>query len=356
MTALEIANIRLFNQQIYTQQYKNVVELVEWMGAIQAQDFLMAKWAIGLRIKNNTEQIIEEAFNNGEIIRTHIMRPTWHIVSAHDLTWMMSLTSQRILNSAKGRQTELELTDEILIKCTKIVEKSLSIETNLTRSEIAEILNKHKIITNENRLSHILFYLELKSVICSGPIINNKLSYALFHKRVQYIKNLTFDEALAELAVRYFKSHGPATINDFIWWSGLSSREAKIAIESNKSKFITENIGSEKYLFSEPLQINLKNTVSLLPAYDEFLISYKNRSASISEHIVKQAISSNGIFWPIITINGQVEGIWKRSIRKNNVEIELKFFTSMNKSNKELIKMEIEKFEHFIGKPVKMIE
>jgi hypothetical protein len=356
MPSLKIANIRLFCQQIYNQQFINIVELVEWMGAIQAQDFLMAKWGIGLRTKNTTEQIIEEVYNKGEIIRTHIMRPTWHIVSAYDLTWMMNLTSQRILNSAKGRLTELELTDEVLIKCTKIIEKSLLIETNLTRSDIAEKLNIHKIITNENRLSHILFYLELKSVICSGPIVNNKLTYALFQQRVQYIKNLTYDEALAKLAGRFFKSHGPATINDFIWWSGLTSREAKIAIELIKSNFIAETLGSEKYWFSEPLRINLKNTVSLLPAYDEFLISYKNRSASISEHLVKHAISSNGIFRPIIIINGQVAGAWKRSIKKNNVEIKLKFFTSINKSNKELIKIEIEKFEHFIGKPVKMIE
>ncbi len=329
MKLSEISNIRLASQRIEPSAFENVKKLVSWMGAMQSQDFAMAKWAIGARINGATNETVEAAFNKGEIIRTHLMRPTWHIISSDDIHWMLELTAPRIKSLMKSRNYELGLSDEVILKTNGIIEKALSEKEYLTREELTVKFNTANIKTDENRLSHILVSAELDGVVCSGPANGNKQTYALLSKRAPNRKVLNKDEALAELAKRYFTSHGPATLKDFTWWSGLSVTEARKALDFVKSDFISETVNSEDYWFSGSLSEFRKNksSVYFLPAYDEFLISYTNRSASISQVENPKAISNNGIFRPVIIENGQVIAIWKRTIKKDNVIIEIDFFT-----------------------------
>ena len=175
MTLTEISICRLFSQRISSSEFTSAKEIVGWMGAMQAQDFAMAKWAVGIRLLNPTNAKIETALNKGEIIRTHVMRPTWHFVAADDIYWLLDLSSSKIKSAMKSRDKELELTEAIFNKSNNILEGVLSGGAHLTREELAEALNNSNITTDNNRLSHILMHAELDGIVCSGKV--NAVSY-----------------------------------------------------------------------------------------------------------------------------------------------------------------------------------
>ncbi len=355
MTFNEISYSRIQNQQIEGSKYQSAKDLVMWMGAMQAQDFAMAKWAIGLRLSNSTEHLIETAYNKGEILRTHIMRPTWHFIAADDIYWMLELTASKIKSRMKTNDRRFELTDSNYLKTNQIIEKQFIKEKYTNRIGFANAFANEKINIEENRLSHILMRAELDGIICSGPIINNKLTYCLLEERVPIKRLFTRDNALTELANRYLESHNPASVNDFIWWSGLSVLDARRAFEMVKSCYIQKTINSETYWFSEISQpIKNELSVHLLPAFDEFLISYANRNAALESVDSKKTISENGIFRPIIVVNGQVKGIWKRITKKDKVILEAIFFQIPNLETITQIENESKRFEKFLNKKLEL--
>jgi len=308
MDSSKISTLRLQNQQIAATNFRTVKELVGWMGAMQAQDYNQAKWAIGTRLPHLTEEQIESAFNQGEIFRTHLMRPTWHFVSADDIYWLLELTAKQIKSTTKSRHRDLGLTENDLKKSKEVFVKSLEGNRALTREELGDQLNLAGINTFEQRLPHILMEAEIDGIICSGGIQEKKQTYALLAERVPVKKAFSKDEALALLAKKYFTSHGPATLPDFVWWSGLPIADARKALEMNKATLISETIGTDTYWFADSVYLpsSPPDSVYLLPAFDEYLISYKNRSAAITLEDHTKAISNNGIFRPIIVVNGQI--------------------------------------------------
>lgn len=348
----DISNLRLINQQIVETKFKTPKDIVGWMGAMQAQDIQMAKWAIGVRLPNSTEKVIESAIDNAEIIRTHVLRPTWHFVSSEDIYWMLDLTSSRIKASMKSRDKELGLIENIYNKSNSLLEKLLRDGNNLLRQEIVSEFQNAGIAVDNNRASHLLMRAELEGIICSGKAKAKKQTYGLLTERVTKTKTLNHDEALAELATRYFTSHGPATLQDFVWWSGLSVGEARQSLEMIKSKFIPETIDNQTYWVTNTfLGSKLKkNFICFLPAFDEFIISYKNRTASLIFENHNKAVSNNGIFRPIIVKNGTVIGIWKRTIKKDNVILESEFFYPPSQAVQNIISKSFTPFEHFINK------
>ncbi len=354
MTQQEISNSRMISQKISSADFTSAEQIVTWMGAIQAQDYSMVKWAIGVRTLNSTDKTIEEAVNKGDIIRIHIMRPTWHFVSARDIYWLLELTAPRIRSSLNFRHKQLELSDLIIRKSNRIIEKQLSERSFLTRDEISESFNDADIKTDNNRLSHLLVLAELNGIICSGPVKGNKQTYALLPERVPHKKVLTKEESLAELARRYFTSRCPATLQDFVWWSGLTFRDARDGLDSVKSDFISETEGTQQYWLTDSyIETRYdKPSAHLLPAFDEFLISYKDRSASISITENKKAISDNGIFRPVIVTDGQVAGLWKRTIKKDKVLVEAELFIPLNKTVRGLIENKAFIFGQFLNKEV----
>ena len=357
MDLKEIAKMRLINQQIAGTKFKTVKEVVQWMCALQAQDYNMAKWAVGIRFPGSAEKMIDTAVNSGEIIRTHVLRPTWHFVLPDDIYWMIELAASRFKASFKSRWDSMGLTEIIFKRSNSIIKKALTNGEHLTREELVTKLEKEKIPTNEQKIFHIMFRAELEGIICSGSVKNKKQTYALLRERVPKSKILNREEALANLAYRYFSSHGPATLQDFIWWSGLKVKDARQALEMIKSKFISEKISTQVYWFdnSFSLPTTKKKSIYLLPAYDEFIISYKDRSAAIPVEDQKKAISNNGIFRPTILINGQVAGIWKRTIKKDKVIIETRFFHSPDEATKRSIKSAAERYGNFLNKKSEII-
>ncbi|MGV3510106.1 MAG: winged helix DNA-binding domain-containing protein [Sphingobacteriaceae bacterium] len=347
-----IRAIRLFNQQIVEPQFSNPKELVAHFGAMQAQDYNMAKWAIGLRLPGSTDESIEQAINDASIIRTHILRPTWHFVSADDIRWMMELTAPRIRPVMNSNNKLLGLNQQIFDKSNSIIEKALA-GKYLTRAELMAELAKEGINTSDLRASHIMFNAELDLLVCNGPMRDKQFTYALLDKRVPKGNTLSREEALAELAKRYFTSHGPASLADFSWWSGLSLTDSKLAINLTQHLMQNEVVGETDYWFFAT-SYSEKSTKSLriLPAFDEFLISYKDRSASVNKLYSAEAMTNNGIFKPIIVLNGEVVGVWKREIKRDTIVVEPRFFKPVSNTWHQKFLSDLKHFGKFLNKKV----
>ena len=253
MTRASIVNLRLRNQRLVNSSFHKPTEVLKWLGAVQAQDFYGAKWALGLRLRDATDELIEAAFTDGEIIRTHVMRPTWHFVAASDIRWLLELTAPRVNMTARGYYRKFELDDAVFKRINKALERAMRGGRHLTRQEVRTALSKARIPCDDLlRFTFILLRAELDALICSGARRGKQFTYALFDERVPDTKALSKDEALAELARRYFTSRGPATLRDFVWWSGLSSSDARNGLASVQDSLSKERIDSEDYWFSPP--------------------------------------------------------------------------------------------------------
>jgi hypothetical protein len=307
------------------------------MGAMQAQTYPMAKWAVGLRLPGSTDGMIEQAVNEGDIIRTHILRPTWHFVSSDDIHWILELTAPRIKTILLNYNKSIGDDEALLNKMLPLVEKILTKESHLTRQEIGERLKTEGWDTNNRRLNHIMSWAELEGVVCNGKVRGSKQTYCLLQEKAPKTYSLTKEEALERLARKYFSSHGPATVKDFVWWSGLLMSDARKGIESIKHDLISETIGAETYWFRNDIQLPPEDTTPsalLLPAFDEYLIGYRDRLDILKEEYTRTVITKTGIFSPILTLNGEIIGTWKNK----KTDTEHFFFQKKEKDVQALFK------------------
>ena len=226
-----IAHHRLRQQQLAAPRFPTPEEVVAWLGAVQAQDYLGAKWALGLRLPETTDAAIEQAFADGAILRTHVLRPTWHFVAPADIRWMQALTGGRVLaaNGYMVRQHGLE--EATFQRSNAALAGALTGGNFLTRNELGAALAAAGIHAEGNRLAYLVMRAELDALICSGPRRGKQFTYALLEERVPPAPALTPEEALAELTRRYFTGHGPATLQDFSRWSGLTVADARQGVD-----------------------------------------------------------------------------------------------------------------------------
>jgi hypothetical protein len=363
---MNIPNARLANQHINASQFNDPQSLVAYMGAIQAQDFSMARWAIGLRIPGATDAAIEQALNTGQLVRTHILRPTWHIVAAQDVRWMMALTGKSIKAASASRDRELGIDTALYARTNDLICKALAGNNHLTRAEIMQFLEQNGVKTDPSRAVHFMAYAETDALICNGIPRGKEQTYALLDEKVpDKGLVLTREESLAELAKRYFTSHGPATLPDFQWWSGLSMTDARAGLASIRSELETVELGGKTYFFN-PNALNIQNatinigsgeevdSLFLLPAFDEYCVSYKHRTDVFATEWQGHAITSNGIFKPIIVVNGNVEGLWKRTVQKNKVVIEPQFFNPNAVVLEAKLATEAARFGQFLALPIQL--
>jgi hypothetical protein len=346
--------IRLISQHIGGGKFKSPAALVSHMGAMQAQDFNMVKWAMGARLPGVSEKQIEKSFNSGELIRTHLMRPTWHLIVPEDVNWLLELTAPRIKSSFRSRHKQLEIDDKLIKKTNSLIEKALTGNKHMTRDELMGVLERAGINARKERSTHLMFCAELDGIVCSGEIRNKEQTYALLRERVPEIKKIGQEEALERLARKYFTSHCPASAADFAWWSGLSLGTARRAIDMIKSDFVSEKAGDITYWVTDSFPAGLPdtNTIHLLPAFDEYIIAYRDRSASLVFEHHRKAVSDNGVFRPIVVINGIVRGVWKRAIRKDTVLIELSLFHPVNKKELKGIEKAAERYGEYLGERI----
>ncbi|MDH6356706.1 winged helix DNA-binding domain-containing protein [Parabacteroides sp. PF5-9] len=350
MTTADLLNIRLYNQGLVCAGFEKPEEVVAYMGAMQSQAYEMAKWGIGVRLPGTTNALVEEAFNQGRIIRTHILRPTWHFVVAEDFHWMMELSSPRLrpvfLNYGKMRGMD----EEAIMKASRLVVPILEKYGHLTRLEIGEHLKTKGVDIDRHDMSHIMSRAELDGIVCNGAVKGNKQTYALLAERVPKGNRLTKEEALEKLARKFFTSHGPATLQDYVWWSGLLTSDARKSVECIKDDFICEEINGKSYWMKNDIQEPKAETSALLlPAFDEYVVSYKDRSEILSEPHYRKIITRTGVFSPTITYNGEIIGNWKRVVKRKSITAELAFFESVNKQVERLFQQAVKLYEQFYG-------
>ncbi len=220
-------------------------------------------------------------------------------------------------------------------------------------------MKKANIPATDQRLAYIVMCAELDGMICSGTRRGKQFTYALLDERVPKTKTLRRAEALAELTRRYFRSHGPATLRDFVWWSGLTMADATAGLEMVKEQFRGITLNDQMHWFSDPKPSQKEGspTVHLLSKYDEYIVGYADRSAIYDEsHHHKLDARGNILFMHTILINGQVAGTWKRTIKTKSVEIDLKPFRPLTKAEQSALNNEVKRFSKFLGLPPVIIQ
>lgn len=351
MYTVHIPTQRLINQKISTNHFDNPRDLITHLGAVQAQDYPMSKWALGVRLPNATDASIEAALDAGELVRTHVLRPTWHMVSGQDVRWMLALTGKHIKASAASRDRELGIDAALYLRTNDLIANALEGGKHLTREEVMEEIEKGGVPTDSSRAVHFMMNAEVDGIVCNGVMRGKKQTYALLDEKVKPGLVLSREEALANLAGRYFTSHAPATLQDFQWWSGLPMSEARIGLESIKSRLESFESGGKTYFMGENAQhaATPETSVFFLPAFDEYTVSYKDRSTVFDTRWHKNAITSNGIFKPIIVRDGLVIGTWKRTVQKNKVVVVVEFFDSTDALNYGVMEKAVAGFGQFLG-------
>jgi winged helix DNA-binding protein len=355
---LDIPRYRLHNQFLSQTDFTEPSQVVECLGAVQSQDYAGAKWALAQRFKDApTDAEIEKAFNEGKILRTHVLRPTWHFVTPTDIRWMLDLTAPRVKIAMAHMDRQLGLDKSVLKKSNNTLGKALQGNGQLTRSELAPILKKAGVPVDGYHLGQLMGHAELDQIICSGGREGKQFTYALLEERAPQAKSLEREDALVELTKRYFKSHGPATLQDFVWWSGLTTTDARKGMEAVKSEFEQETIADQTYWFSVPTL--LKNSASsayLLPNYDEYTVGYRDRSAIFDRsHIDKLSAFRESILTQVLVINGEVSGTWKRTLKKNEVIVEFAPFTALTNGQNQAVVAAAQRYGKFLQLPVLLL-
>ena len=245
---IDLVRMRLRNQKLARSEFREPGDVVAWLGAAQAQDYPSAKWAIGMRANGITDADVERAFNEGTVLRTHFLRPTWHFVTPADIRWMLTLSGPRVHAVNASYYRKFGLDSATLARSRATLERALQSGTHLTRSELASALRRAGIAADGPRLAYLVMHAELDQVICSGARRGKQFTYALLDQRVQGVATVARDEALAELTRRYFSSRGPATLRDYVWWSGLTVRDARAGIEMAGSRNRARSAGRPELL------------------------------------------------------------------------------------------------------------
>lgn len=315
MEPLDIARIRLACQQICATRFDEPGALVRYMGAMQAQDFPSAVWAIGLRVSGASAASVNAAIAQRAVVRTWMLRGTLHMVAGADLRWMLALLGSRNIAGIAGRHRQLELDDKVFAACRKLLAKALR-GTTLTRNALFELLNAHGIETAGQRGIHILWRLSQDGLLCFAGHAGKQPAFALLDEWLpEPGPTLKRDEALALLCARYFDSHGPATVADFAWWSGLTLGDAKRAVGACE---VLEKVAADgrEYWMHEGAAATAagRSELFLLPGFDEYLLGYKDRGAVLAgEHAARVVPGGNGMFKPMIVANARIAGTWQRA-------------------------------------------
>jgi hypothetical protein len=335
---------RLEAQHIAATSFTRPEDVVAWLGAVQAQDYLGALWAVGLRMADARERDIERAITDRRIIRTWPMRGTLHFLSASDARWMTALLASRPAAAAASRLAAAGVDEPLLARARRVLVKNLEGGRRLTRPAAYRALEGAKIATRGPRGLYVLWRLAHDGLLCFGPREGKQQTFVLFDEWLPRARRLPRDEALGELARRYFVGHGPATLADFVWWSGLTTTDARVAVHLATKEIAEETIGDHRY-WSAPAAAEHgssgRHVAHVLPAFDEFLVGYADRSAAMD--------TPTGIAKPSIVVGGRVVGTLVRRVTRGQVAFTTVPFVSLNGARTRAVNHELRRYARFLG-------
>ena len=322
--------LRMASLLLARRESRAPADVVVWLGAMQAQDLASGEWSFGVRCPGLTQADVHQATVDRSILRTWPLRGTVHFVPPRDARWMLEVAGARALAGAQKRREHLGLTEEIVNRAAEVLTDALSGGGCLTRTECVALLVEAGVHTASEHGYHLLWYASQIGVTCIGPQRGKEQTFVLLDEWVPDPHRLSRDDALAELAIRYFRGHGPATRQDFAGWTGLIAADVKRGIELAGDTLATIDIEGAKMLISatlldtasEVLADATEDDLLLLPGFDEYLLGFKDRSAMISAERMRQVIpGGNGMFMSTMVVGGRVIGLWKRKIKARSVEI-----------------------------------
>ena len=351
-----ISTRRLRNQRITRTGFAAPEQVVDWMGAVQAQEYEPATWALALRMKGNPVRTdIETAFEEGRILRTHVMRPTWHFVTPEAIRWLLDLTGPCVQRRMAVYNRRLELDPPTMTRAAKIFERALRDRQFLTRTELGERLRRAGLEATTMRLAHLAMHAELEGVICSGPRRGRQFTYGLIAERAPDARRLERDEALAELARRFLCSHGPATVRDFVWWSGLATADAKRGFEACRAA--SEAVDGLTYWSVESSRAGaLRDAAAhLLPIYDEYVVAYRDRAAV--PHGPSGITTESGqrvIFQHAAIIDGHIAGTWRTFRGSRGVTVTVTPLRRLKRDERRALADASERYQRFLESPVEV--
>lgn len=354
MTNNFVSNSRLYNQMIVGSLHHTPEQVVKKLGAIQAQDYMQAVWAIGLRSPATKLADIERAITDRKIILTWTLRGTLHFIPPEDVKWMLQLSAPRLASQTKRRMAELGLDDQTLERCKEIIVDALKGGKQMDRSVLLQRIEEEGIHTGNQRGYHMLWNSAYQGLICFGPMNGKQQTIVLLEEWVPDCRELSYDRSLQELAFRYFTARGLATVQDFAWWAGITLTDARQGLESVKNEFQSADINGSKYWMSthQLAPADEDSSVYLLPGFDEYILGYKDRSAVLEPKTASLIVpGNNGVFLPMIVVRGQVVGTWKRSIKKKGIEIVIHPFRELGNAEEAVFKA-AERYAAFIDLPI----
>jgi hypothetical protein len=352
---IDVASLRLRAQGISGTRPRSAREVVQQLGAVQAQDYAGGLWAVGLRSRGARVQDVEAALRDGTVVRTWPLRGTLHFAAPADVRWMLDLSRKRQIARSALRNRQLELNDETFAASRKLFERALRGGRQLTREEAYTLLDAGGVSPSGQRGIHILWRMAHDGVLCFGPPQGKKQTFVLLDEWVPAGKALPREEALAELALRYFPGHGPATLADFTWWSGLAPAEAKTALEAARERLECVMIGGAEHWMGRGVRVveNAAREAFLLPPFDEYLVGYKDRAAAVAPQHVRNIAN---MLSPTIVIHGRVAATWTRVVKKDTVAVSVKPFSPFAIAENKLLQEALRRYGEFLGLEARLAE
>ena len=311
--------LRLLNQQLICPQFDTPVELVDYMGAMQAQEYRLMRWAVAMRTKKPSAKAFKKAFDNGQIIRFHLMRGTWQLVSAENYWPFLELCAPKAMAVTKGwmSSNKISIPEEEVMSIREILAQTAADKGSVTKEDFIPALAEKDIHMDEHRLSYHVRMAEMSGTLCSGDLLPMKATYALTADKVKVHTKMDRDEALMLFTHKYFQSRQPATLEDFVWWSGLNVSDCKRGIELlgnflHVETVCTPSLQRREFYLTDDCRTRgfRKGKYLLIPPYDEYLIGYKSRNVVLSPDYKHKAHNNSGIFQPVIAHDGVICGNW----------------------------------------------
>jgi Winged helix DNA-binding domain len=343
---IAIVQRRLHAQRLASGRFARPAQAVHWLGAMQAQEFAEAKWSVGQRVDGATDADVEDSFARGEILRTHVLRPTWHFVTPADIRWVLRLTGPRVHAANRYMYRKLDLSGYLLTRAHAAIARALEADEPRTRAELVDPLRGAGIVADGLRLAYILMHAELEQVVCSGPRRGKQQTYASFDKRVPAARELTRDEALAELTLRFFRSRGPATVRDFTSWSGLTVADAKVGLRLTGGQLSVDVHDNGTSWIGPPGVGEPAPGAFLIPMYDELVSGYKDLRVVLARPPQREGMLSR----PIV-MDGRTVGSWKRTVANRAATVEATLFTDLSAAEASALHVVVERFGRFMQLP-----
>ena len=358
-----VRRMRLQSLLLGTKHLDSPLEIVTWFGAMQSQDLASGKWSFGVRLPTWSQIDIDSAIERGEVLRTWPMRGTIHFVPPTDASWMLKHMGQKALAGAAARREYLGLDLATVEKSAGVLQEALTGGNRLTRTEASQVLNDAGIETAGQHSYHIIWYVSQIGITCIGPNQGKEQTVVLLKEWAGPQRELDRESGLAELALRYFRSHGPTTHQDFMGWAGINAKEAKSAIAANEPDLVTLPFqGKDLWLLSSlademGVLDNLPGASATvaLPGFDEYLLGFKDRALMIDdEHKNKIIPGGNGVFQATIVENGQVIAIWKRTVKKTKTSITVHPLRPLSKTQQASAHEALQRFGDYLRLPIEV--